>query len=300
MKYSNIIFIICVAVIWSVPTMCVADRAADKAAIEKAIASYTAAFNAGDEKSLAAHWSPESVYINPLTGTQVEGRAAIAKEFAAILAELKGTKLAVDVESIQFISPSVAVENGVAKLVSADGKTQDSSYTAVHIKRGGKWLLDRVTEEDVPVVLSHYDQLKDLEWMIGTWVDDDDQSSIKTTCKWTRNKNFITRSFTVSIADRIDMAGMQIIGWDPATKQIRSWVFDSDGGFAEGRWAKKGNRWSITSVGTTPDGLKASSVNVITRIDDNQFKWQSVSRTADGELLPNIDEVVVVRAQTAE
>ena len=96
------------------------------------------------------------------------------------------------------------------------------------------------------------------------------------------------------------MAGMQIIGWDPAAKQIRSWVFDSDGGFAEGRWAKKGNRWTITTKGITPDGRKASSVNVITYVDDNRFKWQSVSRIADGELLPNIDEVVVVRGQPAE
>ena len=205
-----------------------------------------------------------------------------------------------EVASIQFISPSVAVEHGVAKLISAAGKPQVSSYTAVHVKRDGKWLLDRVTEEDIPEVLSHYEQLKSLEWMIGTWVDEDNQSRIETTCKWTRNKNFITRSFTVSIKDRVDMAGMHIIGWDPATKQIRSWVFDSDGGFAEGRWTNKDNRWSITTVGTTPKGLKASSVNIITRIDDNQFKWQSVSRTADGELLPNIDEVVVVRAQAAE
>ena len=100
----------------------------------------------------------------------------------------------------------------------------------------------------------------------------------------------ITRSFTVSIEDQIDMAGMQFIGWDPAAKQIRSWVFDSDGGFAEGRWTKKEDRWSITTTGTLPDGATASSVNVITRVDDDQFKWQSVNRTASGALLPNIDE----------
>ena len=96
------------------------------------------------------------------------------------------------------------------------------------------------------------------------------------------------------------MAGMQIIGWDPAAKQVRSWVFDSDGGFAEGRWTQKGGRWSITSTGTLPDGGKASSVNVITRVDDDQFKWKSLNRTAGGELLPNIDEVVVVRSQSDE
>jgi uncharacterized protein (TIGR02246 family) len=300
MKYSIGILIVCVAVMSGWQTTFAADRAADKAAIEKAVESYTAAFNAGDADALAAHWSPEAVYVNPLTGGQVEGSEAIAKEFEAILAELKETKLAVDVESIRFISPGVAVENGVAKLISADGQPQESTYTAIHVKRDGKWFLDRVTEEDIPIVLSHHEQLKELEWLIGSWVDGDDQARIQTTCQWTRNKNFITRSFTVSIQDRIDMAGMQIIGWDPAAKQIRSWVFDSDGGFAEGRWTKKDDRWSITTTGATPDGLKSTSVNVITYVDDNQFKWQSVSRMVGGELLPNIDEVVVVRAQAAE
>ena len=42
-----------------------ADQEADRAAIEKAIASYTAAFNARDAGALAAHWGPEAVYTNP-------------------------------------------------------------------------------------------------------------------------------------------------------------------------------------------------------------------------------------------
>jgi uncharacterized protein (TIGR02246 family) len=300
MKYCIGILIVCVAVVSGLRTTFAADQAADKAAIKKAVESYTAAFNVQDAKALAAHWGPEAVYVNPLSGVQVEGGDAIAKEFESILGEMKDTTLAVDVESIRFISPGVAVENGVAKLVSADGEPEESKYTAIHVKRDGKWLLDRVTEEDVPVVLSHYEQLKELQWMIGSWVDGDDKARIDTTCQWTRNKNFITRSFTVSIRDRIDMAGMQIIGWDPAAKQIRSWVFDSDGGFAEGRWTKKEKRWSIITTGTTPDGRKASSVNVISYVDDNQFKWQSVSRMVDGELLPNIDEVLVVRSPAAE
>jgi uncharacterized protein (TIGR02246 family) len=300
MKYGIGVLAVCVAVACGAQRAFAVDQAADKAAIEKAIESYTAAFNAGDAKALADHWGPEAVYVNPLTGVQVEGRDAIVKEFESIFTNLKDSRLAVDVESIRFVSPSVAVENGVAQLISADGQPQQSSYTAIHVKREGKWFLDRVTELDLPAVLSHYEQLKDLEWMIGTWIDGDDQARIETTCQWTRNKNFVSRSFTVSIRDQVDLAGMQIIGWDPAAKQIRSWVFDSDGGFAEGRWIKKDNRWSITVTGTMPDGRKVSSVNVITYVDDDQFKWQSVSRMVDGELLPNIDEVVVVRSQGAE
>jgi len=291
---------VCVAVLFGVAPTFAADQAAEKEAIRKAVESYTAAFNARDAELLASHWSPEAVYTNPVTGNQVEGREAIAKEFEMILAEVKDTSLAVDVDEIRFISPGVAVESGVARLLSPESEPRATNYTAIHVKREGKWLLDRVTEEDVPVILSNYEKLKGLEWMIGTWVDGDDQARIETTCQWTRNKNFITRSFTVSIGDRIDMTGMQIIGWDPEAKQISSWVFDSDGGIAKGRWTQSGDRWSIHTTGTTPEGRKVSSVNIITRVDDDRFKWQSVSRTADGELLPNIDEVVVVRAESGQ
>ena len=171
MKYGFCIVVVCVIATCGVPKLLAADQAADKVAIKKTIESYTTAFNARDAKALAEHWGPEAVYVNPLTGVQVEGRDAIIKEFESIFTDLKNTKLAVDVESIRFVSPSVAVENGVAKLLSADGQPEESSYTAIHVKRDGKWLLDRVTEEDVPVVLSHYEQLKELEWMIGSWIE---------------------------------------------------------------------------------------------------------------------------------
>lgn len=116
-----------------------------------------------------------------------------------------------------------------------------------------------------------------------------------TECHWTRNNNFLVRSFTVQIRDRVDMAGMQLIGWDPATKTIRSWVFDSDGGFGQGTWTNKGDRWYIQQNGVLTDGRKTSAVNIVTRLDDNTCTLQSVNRTVDGELLPNIDEVKVTK-----
>lgn len=275
-------------------------QARDEAAIRKAVESYVAAFNRGDAKALASLWLPEAVYTNRLTGEQVVGREAIEKQFSSIFADAKGIKLEAATDSVQFISPNVAVEYGQAKILQADQPPEESEYTAVYVKRDGKWLLDRVTEEELPVVKSNYEHLKELEWMVGTWVDEGQQGRVETTCQWTKNRNFITRSFTLSVRDRIDMAGMQIIGWDPAAKQIRSWVFDSDGGFAEGTWSKKGKAWHIQAVGTSPDGSKSSAVNIITYVDDNTFTWQSVNRVAGGELLPNVDEVVVVRQTAAE
>lgn len=276
------------------------DSSPEENAIRAAVQSYVAAFNQGDAMALAALWSPEAVYANPLTGQQVVGRAEIEKQFAAIFAEGKGAKLQASTDSVQFVSPNVAVEQGTAKVMRPDQPPEESRYTAVYVKRDGQWLLDRVTEEDVSIPPTHYEQLRELEWMIGTWVDQDEQGRIETTCQWTKNRNFITRSFMVSVRDRIEMAGMQIIGWDPAAKQIRSWVFDSDGAFGEGVWSKKSNQWYVRSTGTLPDGSKSSSTNIMTCLDDNTFTWQSVNRAVEGELLPNVDEVVVVRQPATE
>ncbi|MFO0818425.1 MAG: SgcJ/EcaC family oxidoreductase [Pirellulales bacterium] len=265
----------------------------EEAAIRKAVESYVVAFNQGDAKALATLWSPEAVYTNPLSGMLVVGRAAIEKQFASIFADEQKVQLAATTESIRFLSPGVAVENGTAKLLRGGKEVEQSSYTAIYVKRDGQWLLDRVTEEDLVEPPSHYEQLKPLEWLVGRWTDQDDQATVLTECHWAKNNNFLVRSFTVQIRDRIDMAGIQVVGWDPAAKRVRSWVFDSDGGFGEGTWTNKGDRWHIQLQGVLADGRKTSAITIMTRLDANTCTLQSVSRTVDGELLPNIDEVKI-------
>jgi uncharacterized protein (TIGR02246 family) len=276
------------------------DQVEEEAVIRQAVESYVAAYNRGDAEALAAMWSPDAVYTNPLTGEQVVGREAIQGQFAGIFADASDVKLSAATDSIDFISPSVAVEHGSAKVTSAGEEVENSTYTAIYVKRDGQWLLDRVTEQDVPGVTSQQEQLGQLEWMIGTWVDESEQDRVETTCKWTKNRNFMTRSFVLSVEGKIDLAGMQIVGWDPLAETIRSWVFDSDGGFGEGIWTKKGDAWYIQVTGNLPDGSQSSSTNIITYVDDDTFTWQSTNRVAGGEILPNVDEVVVVRQTDME
>lgn len=266
-----------------------------EAAIRKADMAYVEAFNRHDAKALANAWSPDAVYVNRVTGAEVVGQAAIAGHFAAFFKEQPEVKLDLSVQSIGFVSPNVAVEQGTAKVLLPNAEPDEIEYSAVFVRRDGQWLLDRVTEMPKEIVPSHYEQLKALEWMVGRWVDKDENVRIEIECNWTKKRNFLTRSFTVTVQGRIDMSGMQFIGWDPAAKTIRSWTFDSDGGFAEATWTRKGDRWFISNKGVLADGRKASMVNCIRQVDKNTFTWQTTERTAGGELLPNINEVVVVR-----
>ena len=267
----------------------------DEATIRAGVQAYAKAFNQGDAEAVAAFWSPNAVYTNRISGEKVVGREAIVGQFRDLFESAGEMKLDLSVESIQFVSPNVAVEHGTANFVSPDADPESIEYSAVYVRRDGKWLLDRVTDEATKAAGGSYEQLKELEWFIGSWVDQDDNIRIETDCNWTKNNNFITRSFTVSAGGNVELSGMQIIGWDAAAKQIRSWTFDSDGGFSQGVWSKSKDRWYVHKKGTTASGETTTAINRVTPVDDDTFSFQSTQRTLAGQLLPNINEVLVVR-----
>lgn len=227
----------------------VPDQTNDEAAVRSAGKEYVTAFNKRDAATLATFWSPASVYVNRITGEQVVGRDAIATQFKSLFDSAPNLKLAVNVESIQFVSPNVAVEHGSASFIAPDAPGEETEYSAVYVRRDGKWLLDRVTDKESRAKSGNYEQLKELEWFIGSWVDQDENIRIVTECNWTKNKNFITRSFTVSAAGNVELSGIQIIGWDAGSQQIRSWTFDSDGGVSQGVWSKSKDRWYVHKKG---------------------------------------------------
>lgn len=263
--------------------------------IRQSIDSYVTAFNVGDAKSLANHWSEAGVYITP-AGETLQGREAIEVDFAKYFSETKGAMLELVETNITFLSPSVAVESGLARVIAADQEPGETKYEAVHVKTSAGWQIDRISEQERPASPpSHYEQLKSLEWIVGNWVDSDQDSSVETTCHWTTNKNFLVRSFKVYIADSVDFEGTQVIGWDVRRSTIRSWLFDSDGGFGVGYWSRDENRWVARTLSVLPDGRVGSAINIYDKLDERTLQFRSIGRQVDGELLPNVEPITVTR-----
>jgi len=179
--------------------------------------------------------------------------------------------------------------------MSSDGNsTVESTYTAVNVRRNGVWYVDSVRETDLPTSpapAANFDGLKDLSWMIGEWSNQEGDATVEAKCKWSKNKSFITRQFSIWIKDELEVSGIQVIAYDASVGKIKSWMSDSDGGVAEGIWSRKGNTWSVQTSAVMSDGSKGSAVHAL----DREFTWQSVSRELDGEILPNIKAVKVVR-----
>ncbi len=298
------LLVVAILVCWNVVCWNVAAIAAetqppseDELAIRKAVASYVAAFNRGDAEALAAHWSEGGVYTSP-SGERLQGHAAIRDGLAEYFAEAGKPRIQIEELSVRLLGAEVAVEEGKARVVLPGEPPTETNYIAIHVKQDGDWKLDSVRETAVPPAVPHYQRLRELEWMIGRWVDRSEEATVETVCQWTKNGNFITRSFKASVSGMDDLEGTQVIGWDPAGGAIRSWMFDSDGGFAEGTWSREADRWSVRTKHVLPDGKLATAVNVITRVDENTFTWESAQRRVGGRRLPDVEAFEVVRDTT--
>ena len=162
------------------------------------------------------------------------------------------------------------------------------------MKRDGQWLIASV-REIAETGISHHERLKEIAWLVGDWVEETPDAVVTTSVAWSDNDNFLLRSFQVRVTGKPALSGTQRIGWDPLTKQIKSWVFDSQGGYGEGLWTRSGNEWVIKATGVRPDGRVATATQVLTYVNKDTLRWKSIDRTLGEELMPQIGEIVMVR-----
>lgn len=276
-------------------------QADDVRQIEAEVAAYVEAFNAKDAAALAQHWSESGAYVRPADGKRLIGRKAIQKEFEATFAEQPQAVLKVEVRTIRFVTADVALEEGTAEVTQLpDTLPSKTDYTAVHVKRDGEWHVDSIRETELPANdETPSNKLDQLAWLVGEWTDESDNATVENSVTWTKNKAFLSYSFKVATGNVDELEGTQIVGYDPLAGEIRSWMFDSDGGFGEGVWSRQGNMWIVKFNQVLADGRTASSTNVYSYIDDNTFTWTSIGREVDGESLPNVDPVTLVRKPAA-
>jgi uncharacterized protein (TIGR02246 family) len=271
----------------------------DEIAIRKAAESYVETYNRGDASAAASHWSRDGEYLTQ-SGEYVKGPDKIRPALEKLFAERKGIQVKAALFEVLRQSADRAMAKGFAVFQQPGEDNDEVLFAATYVKEKGTWKLLKVEEEESSVPLATIAKLGELEWLIGDWVDQDEDATVETTFSWSKDFAFINGTFRVTVGDRVDLEGTQVIGWDPVTKKIRSWIFDNTAGFGEGEWSRIGNTWTVNVKSTLRTGQKASSINIYTYVDPNSFAWQSVSRAVDGELLPDIDEVTVVRKNLAK
>jgi len=256
--------------------------------------SFLKAYNSRDTQALGALFT-EGAEIENEEGEVARGQSAIVERFSQIFKENQGGKITVSDESVRLLSPTLAIEEGRATVTEAEGETPETNrYSVIYVKQGGRWLHARIRDEEPEEARAH-EHLKDLEWMLGEWVNENDNAIVSTTCTWSDDGSFLLRKFDVKIEGVIALKGTQRIGWDPLLGQFRTWVFDSEGGFGEGVFSRDGEQWIVKATGVRSDGKAASATNIITPVTKDRIGWEAVDRTIGGVAVPGIDEFFVVR-----
>jgi uncharacterized protein (TIGR02246 family) len=270
-----------------------ADHSLDETAIRANIERFAKAYNAGDAKGVAALFIPDGKIVDK-GGNEADGREAIEKTFAKIFQDMPEKNIEVFIESIRFIGSDLALEVGTTKETPVPNEPPDiDRYTVLHVKRDGKWQMAMARDEEGPPPTAH-EQLRPLAWLVGEWVDDGGSTVVRSTCRWSDDKNFLLQNLRLEISGRDAMNISQRIGWDPLRKRIRSWVFDSEGGFGESIWTRDGDEWIIHATGVRPDGTTGSATNTLIRSGNDGYIWRSRDRIVADDLQPPV-EVKVVR-----
>ena len=279
----------------SLPARAANQQKGDKEAIFNNAKAFVDAFEKGDAKTVAAFWAEDGDYVD-LTGRRLQGRPAIENGFKDFFTENKGLKLRIDVNSVRFVTPDTAIEDGTTSVIPPDGTPPNQTrYSNVHVKKDGQWVLQSVREAPYTPP-GNYEHLRGLEWAIGEWVDEGDGPEIDhVSFEWSPDGNFLISIQDVTVKDTSVSRATEWIGWDPATSQVHSWSFVEDGSIGENIWSNEGDQWIIKTNAILPNGKKLAATNIITRNGPDAITWLAKDRTLDGKALPDVTEIKMKR-----
>lgn len=256
--------------------------------------AFTKAFNEARTDALVELFVPEAELISE-AGNLYRGKDELKAAFAQFFAQFPGTKVGLDIESIRSLGPNLAIEEGTRFLGVDDEPLARVRYIAVLTKVGGKWRLASIREfEDMPEP-TPAGRLEPLAWLIGDWVSEGSATTVKISYRWDDEQNFILGTFLAMADDVVVMKSEQRIGWDATANKVRSWMFDADGGFAQGFWTPLDESWVIKSQATGPEGTLGFATVTISPVDGNRFRMVGTDRIVGDERLEDF-EVVVAKA----
>lgn len=268
-------------------------RAADRDAIAATLTSFAQAFKARDAQALADHWTSEGEYEND-AGLRVQGRDGLTRAFGEFFARTPELSAEMRPGALRFIGRDIAEGDGTVTIRKGPAQPATRArYSALLVREEGRWRLAKLgetTDNDPDIVA-------DLGWLIGQWRSKSGESAeIHTTYSWSPSKKFVHVDFTIK-ENGLSLTGKQVIGIDPATKQLRSWTFEADGGVGEADWTRDGDHWVLDASGTLADGRSLVETNILRRVNDDTFTWQSIDRLLDGEVLADLPPLKVSRVK---
>jgi uncharacterized protein (TIGR02246 family) len=267
------------------------------ASVRKSADQLVEAFNAGKADEVARMFLVKGELIDE-EGTVYQGQQEIKDLLSAFFNKFSGAKLSVDIESIRLVGP-VVIEEGTRTITTKDGMTKSQfRYIAVRAKTDNGWQIASLRDfADDPTPTAN-ESLQPIIWLVGDWVNEGADGKVSISYRWSDDKNFLLGEFEVKSADGTLRKSSQRIGWDPSVGRIRSWLFDSDGGFAEAQWTVVDDGIVIKSSSVNPDGSTSSATMNVTTKDKDRFTIEGTDRVV-GDGLEDDFQITVTRRPPA-
>ncbi len=265
--------------------------------VRELLGSFARAYNTSDVEAMRGLLTDDAMVVDS-DGDKVDGKAAISEMYANALRDAPGVKLEAELETVRFLTPDVARAEGRSRVSSGTGDANEfHRFSVLTVRKDGKWRIAEIRDYPLPVEdVPTYERLKELEWMVGDWVDEDPDFKVSASIDWADNQSYLVRTYSVEAKGQKASSGTMFIGWDPQTGQIKSWLFDSEGGHGEGLWTRTAeNQWVVKAQGVLRDGRPTSATQFHTIVNKDAVKTSSVDRIVGGQVAPDIPEVLMVR-----
>lgn len=278
----------------------------DEQGLRAAAARYREALDRGDGRALAALWTADGDIVDE-QGNVLAGRTTVAATVQPA-AGAPRPSFRINDTKLRFLTDAVAVEDGTVEVsIAGLSRPLKGRFTATWVREADGWKIAALREDrlDAP---TGAETLEDLDWMVGDWVVLDDRAgkpgagapekpAIEMTVRWNANRTFLLRDVKIAApgnaGDDAALHVTQRIGWDPLSRQLRSWVFSSDGGHGEAVWSRDGDSWVARTTAVLPDGSQTSSLNIYTFDGKDRCAWRSLPTHIGGEHTPPLNLTMI-------
>lgn len=282
------------------PAAAAEEEGSELDGLREAAASYVIAYNEQDAEALAALFTEDAEISNAAGDVSVVGREAIQAHFEEVFADGEPDSIAVEVESVRFVAPGVALEDGTAHHNPPGGEEtqpQSFTYTAVLTQGDDGWLVaSSRTLAEVSSPAAHLSDLASV--LVGEWTSFLDEARLDLAFGWDPTGHFLVGEMLTTGPDAEAQMGSMRFGWNPSLNSIVAWNFDSRGGRSKATWTPTEDGWLVHNSGTTADGEPTSVVQNLRVESDHELTWTASHRVINGEAIPD-REIRIVR-QTPE
>ncbi len=265
--------------------------------VRKLVEAFNKGYNSGDANALTALFADDAAIIDS-EGAEIRGRDQLSIHYKSAFAEGPTTKISGELESIRFPTPDVGSASGRFALVDAHGDVLVSGrFSLIAVRKGDGWKIAELQDQSVKATgpAESQAQIQKLAWMVGDWVDEGPDIEVRTSVRWAEDEHFLVRTYSLRIGGEPARSGTQWIGWDSQSEQIKSWVFDSQGGHGEGLWTESEGRWIVKAMGVLGDGRSSSATQIIEPVNKDSIRFRSIDRIVGEEVQPDLGEVILVR-----